>query len=100
MQQDDEAYDNYPLSYSIDNSILMHRDVHFGGNFSIMVDYYKKGGKGVVKDFDIDRLTALDQMEQAAGKNLSTLLLSGAEIEKISRARQVYKNLRALYEVK
>ena len=46
QNDDDDDMENFPMTYSIDNSILMHRDAHFGGDFGIMLDYYTKGGFG------------------------------------------------------
>lgn len=100
MQENDEQIENFPIAYSIDNMILMHRDCHFGGNFDLMLDYYKNGGKGISKDFDIARIEELADMEKTTGRNLSAFMLSGAEIEKIARVRQLYQQLRDLYEMK
>jgi len=98
MQNSDEDFDEYPISYSIDNAILMHRDAHFGGDFAIMLDYYKKEGKGVNKEFEISRIEELNEMEKTTGKNLSPLLLSGVEAEKVSHSKSLYKDLRELFE--
>lgn len=95
-----EKSEEYSLTYSIDNAILMHRDVHFGGNFELMLDYYKNEGRGTAKEFDIARIEQLNQMQIESGSDLAPLMLSGPEIEKIARARQVYQQLKALYEVK
>lgn len=101
MQINDEEEDlDFPISYSIDNSILMHRDVHFGGSFDLMLDYYNKEGKGTVKDFEIPRIQELYDTEKRTGKNLSALMLTGAEAERVARARQVYQQLKSLYETK
>ncbi len=100
MPHDDEEFENYPIAYSIDNAILMHRDVHFGGNFAIMLDYYTKEGRGICPDFDIARIQELYQSEQQTGNNLSPLLLSGAEAEKVSLAKQSYRQLRDLYQLR
>lgn len=87
-----------PLAYSIDNAILMHRDVHFGGSFPIMLDYYSKEGRGINQEFDIERIKELYLTEQQSGKNLAALMLSGSEAEKIAKAREKYKQLRDLCE--
>ncbi len=97
MTYDDENYENFPIAYSIDNSILMHRDVHFGGSFPLMLEYYRSEGRGISNDFDLSRIEELYTMEQKAGKDISPLLLSGAEAEKIAKGRQAYKQLRDLY---
>ena len=40
---------SFPLTDELDHAILMHKDVHFGGNFSLMIEYYKEEGKGVIE---------------------------------------------------
>lgn len=95
-----EDFDEFPIAYSIDNAILMHRDAHFGGDFSTMIDYYNKGGKGVNQEFDLSRIEELHSTQQRTGKDLSPLMLSGAEAEKVSHSRDLYKQLRDLYEKK
>jgi len=97
LNQDEEEI---PLAYSIDNAILMHRDAHFGGNFDLMLDYYKKNGRGISQEFDVARIEQLYRAQRQGGKDLAPLLLSGAEAEKIARVRMAYKRLRSLYEVK
>ena len=92
--------DEIPLINSADISILMHRDAHFGGLFDIMLEYYLKGGKGVVADFDIERINELARWEKETGENLAPILLTGADAEKVAASRDSYKRLRDLYEVK
>lgn len=100
MRNEEEDFDNYPISYSIDNQIIMHRDAHFSGDFALMLDYYKKEGKGVSKEFEISRIEELQQLQNRTGKDLATFMLSGPEAEKVSLAKQAYKKLRDLYNVK
>lgn len=95
---DDNDVEAFPIAYSIDNLILMHRDAHFGGDFDIMLDYYKKNGRGASMEFDIEKIQELADTQHAEGKDLSPLLLSGAEAERIAHSRQSYKNLRELCE--
>lgn len=95
---DDHDVEEFPIAYSIDNLILMHRDAHFGNDFNIMLDYYKKNGRGTSPEFDIERIQTLADTQQAQGKDLSPLMLSGTEAEKIAHAKKLYKNLRALCE--
>lgn len=90
--------ENIPLTDSIDQAILMHRDAHFAGSFDLMLDYYKMPNKGVLLDFDIDKIIALAEMERQMGTNLAALILSGADAEKVAKAKASYKKLRALYE--
>lgn len=89
----------FPLVDALDREILMHRDAHFGGLFSIMIDYYRQHGKGENPDFSIDRIESLAVMEKELGQNLAALFLDISEMEKVAEARQAYKDLRAIYEV-
>ncbi len=90
----------YPLSNTSDTEILMHRDAHFGGKFEIMVEYYKQNGKGVNPDFELERILELALIEREMQQNLAATLLSGAEAEKVALAKDYYKKLRDLYEIK
>jgi hypothetical protein len=98
MDEIDDEFEELPITYSIDNAILMHRDAHFAGSFPIMLEYYRKEGRGCFHEFEIARIEDLAQTEMLSGKNLSSTLLSGAEAEKIGRSRERYKSLRAVYE--
>lgn len=100
MNLDEDNFDEFPVAYSIDNAILMHRDAHFGGDFDIMIAYYQKEGRGISKDFDLERIQSLAHTEKASGKDLSPLMLSGAEVEKIANARKMYQDLRTICESK
>lgn len=97
MNQFEEPED-LPLTDEIDQSILMHRDAHFGGLFDLMIDYYLKGGKGIHPEFEMERIRELALMERELKKNLASLLLSGADAEKVSQSRTFYKKLRELYD--
>lgn len=94
---EDEAY---PLFDALDAAILMHRDAHFGGKFDFMIDYYKREGKGVQEDFNLERILFLSDAERQLGQNLAAVLLSGADAERVAQSRDIYKKLRALYENK
>lgn len=100
MNADDDNFEEFPIAYSIDNAILMHRDAHFGGDFDVMIDYYQKEGRGVCKDFDIERIQQMAHTEKSSGKNLSPLMLSGPEAEKVADARKTYQELREVCENK
>lgn len=99
-QEEEEDFENFPVTYSIDNQILMHREAHFGGDFALMLDYYRNEGKGVNKEFEIPRIEELYRLQQQTGRDLATYMLSGAEIEKISKAKEAYKALREIYTAK
>lgn len=96
-QEDDHKL---PVSNAIDNQILMHRDVHFGGDFNIMLDYYNKGGIGVNPEFEMERIQELADIEARTQKNLAGIMLTGAEAETVFRAKEAYKTLRDLYDTK
>ena len=98
MSQEEEL-EEYPLSYSIDNAILMHRDVHFGGSFQTMLDYYQKEGRGVSKEFEIKRIQELAELEKRSRQNLAAVMLTGPEAEKVAKAKQAYVSLRELYDI-
>ena len=91
---------SFPLSDSLDNLILMHRDTHFGGSFEFMLDYYRKAGRGVSPDFTISQIEDLASMEIQSQENLAAILLTGSEAECVARAKEAYKALRDLYEIK
>ncbi|OJU80725.1 MAG: hypothetical protein BGO10_02795 [Chlamydia sp. 32-24] len=88
------------LNNAQDIAILMHREAHFGGEFSIMLDYYSKEGKGVNPEFDLKRIEELAFLETQMKQNLAPLLLTGGDAERIYEIRQVYKKLKDLYETK
>lgn len=94
------TYDNtnIPLVDTIDLEILMHRDVHFSGNFSLMLEYYEKESIGAMPDFSIKRIKKLLLEEQKLGRNLSELLLPSSAQEIVHDAKQMYLDLRDVYE--
>lgn len=97
---DDENDLGLSFADATDIGILMHRDVHFGGQFESMLEYYNKYGKGINPDFELTRISALDEIEKRIKQNLAPLLLSGADAEKVARAKEAYKKLRSVYEQK
>lgn len=90
--------DLFPLSDETTSLILMHREIHFGGKFSFMIDYYEKGGKGMQEEFSIDAIRQLQKWEEEMQQNLAALILSGPEAETIREARAIYQSLSDLYE--
>lgn len=96
----DDELSNFPLYDAIDQTILMHRDAHFGGNFAIMEEYYaQEDNKGIQPDIDLARIQHLALVEQQTGENLAGMLLSGADAERISLSRLMYRQLRDICEV-
>ncbi len=89
---------NFPLLDESDMEILMHRDVHFGGSFRVMLDYYKNQGVGVNDEFSYERIAELHQAEQAYGENISKKLLPSHSFEEVTRAKELYLKLRDVYE--
>jgi HEAT repeat protein len=96
----EEFSDDLPLRHELDVDIIMHRDVHFGANFTIMLDYYQKQGKGIRSEFDYQKIQALAELEKRMGKNLAPELLSGRDAEKVARAKEAYNRFRDLYDKK
>ncbi len=98
-KEEEEEFSDIPLADAIDIAILMHREVHFGGKFEFMQEYYAKEGVGVCEAFEKERIDALAKLEQGLGQNLAPTLLSGAAAEQIARAKEAYKKLRDIYEL-
>lgn len=96
----DLPLEHFPIIDAVDHEILMHRDAHFGGQFPIMLEYYRKEGKGVQPEFDIPRIERLAALEEQLKQNLAALFLAAPEVQKVADAREAYKKLRAIYEVK
>lgn len=103
MDQDQEEnlpFEHFPLVDAVDHEILMHRDAHFGGQFPIMLDYYRLEGKGMQPEFEISRIERLAALEEETKQNLAALCLDSHEAQKVADAREAYRLLRAIYEVK
>jgi hypothetical protein len=81
-----------------DKDILMHRDAHFGGSFSTMLEYYADSKKGAVLDVSLKRINYLKESEEKLNKNLAPLLLNGPDAEKVHQAKKMYSDLRAVLE--
>ena len=93
------SYESYPVVDAVDHEILMHRDAHFGGLFTIMLDYYRNEGKGVQPDFEIPRIERLKTLEEQLKENLAALFLASDEMEKVADSREAYQKLRGIYEI-
>jgi hypothetical protein len=85
-----------PLTDADDEEILMHRQVHFGGIFSIMQQYYAEDGKGAV--LEDERIEELATLESKVGCDLASLWLSQRAQCQIERWRLMYARLRQLCE--
>lgn len=97
---DQPDFEQFPLIDAIDHEILMHRDAHFGGKFSIMLDYYRQEGKGVQPEFDSARIEQLAALEEKLKQNLAAIFLGSMETERVADARAAYQKLRGIYEIK
>lgn len=87
-----------PLLDEADIEILMHRDAHFSGNFDLMLEYYREDGVGVQDEFSIKRIQRLALYEKQTGDDLSSLLLPEASKALVEESKQMYLNLRDVYE--
>ena len=59
------SMDQIPLLDEEDILALMHRDVHFGGNFKVMINYYENENHiGIIEEFTLDRLKDLAKIEE------------------------------------
>lgn len=93
-----QPFEEFPLQSATDALILMHRDVHFGGSFNVMLNYYEGGGKGISDMFEISQIRRLAQLEQASGSNIAPSILNGADAEKIAEAKKAYQQLKDLFD--
>jgi HEAT repeat protein len=100
MTPEEQLNDHFPLADAIDHEVLMHRDAHFGGLFSVMLEYYRNEGKGVQPDFTIKRIERLALLEDQLKENLAALFLTSQEAQRVADAREAYETLRAIYGVK
>lgn len=95
-----DAHDPFsiPLLDEVDLEILMHRDIHFSGNFDLMIDYYKKQGVGGLKDFSLKKIQRLHKAQLSSPDDLSESLLPEASKATVADAKKMYLELRELYE--
>lgn len=98
--EDNPSFEHFPIIDALDHEILMHRDAHFGGHFSIMLDYYKEEKKGVQPGLEISRIERLAALEDQLKQNLAALFLESFEMQKVADSREAYQTLRAIYELK
>ena len=97
-EEDFEDEESLDLTDEIDHAILMHREAHFGGDFTVMIDYYNaEESVGINPDFEPERILYLSDVEKELGQDLAALILTGAEAEAVGRARQAYAHFKELY---
>lgn len=89
-----------PIIDTIDMEILMHRDVHFGGSFDVMLEYYMQEGVGKMPDFEIDTILRLKTLEEDLQENLSDHYLPEKAKEQVKGAKKMYQDLRSVYSDK
>ncbi len=85
---------------TVDMEILMHRDIHFGGSFEIMLEYYGQDGVGVMPDFDIEQIEYLQKIELDHKQNLAEVYLPDAAKDSIEESKRIYHQLREVYDQK
>lgn len=74
--------------------ILMHRDAHFSGSFSAMLEYYQQEGVGAIDEIDIEDILHLKTLEE---QNVP-LILGAEEKRRVLESRDAYKKVQALYD--
>jgi len=94
-----DDFSSFPVTDQIDHDILMHKDVHFGGSFPLMISYYEKEEKGAIEDFSLDRICALALFEEKDQLSLSVEILTDEEQEEVTRAKEKYQTLKEVYEL-
>lgn len=88
------------LSDEESQKIVMHRDVHFGGSFPIMIHYYEQEeAPGLQEDIFVDRIYELYELEKKMGKNIAPSILTGKEAERVHVFRSLYRQFQELYAV-
>lgn len=95
----DHDADLLPLPDDIANLILMHRNAHFGGKFSFMLDYYRNDGVGCCTEFDFYSIKKLADIEEKLGYDLASTRLSPTEHEQVFNVLQLYQGLRKLHSI-
>jgi len=93
-----QPFEEIPLQSAVDAAILMHRDVHFGGNFNVMLKYYDEEGKGVSDAFDVSQIRRLAELERTSESNIAPAILTGADAERVAEAKQAYQQLKDLFD--
>ena len=82
-----------------DHEILMHKEVHFSGSFSLMLEYYENENKGIQEAFDVERIERLAEVDKTSSTPLTLLILTEEEQEEVLRAKNTYQSLQKLYDL-
>ncbi len=93
-----QSFDSFPLQSAIDAEIIMHRDVHFGGNFKVMLEYYESAQKGVNPEFELEHIRNLAAFEKHSEQDIAPMVLTGIDAEKVAEAKKAYQELRNLFD--
>lgn len=94
----DDNFGHIPILDAVDLDILMHKEAHFGGNFEVMIDYYKKEGVGVMPDFEEERIEELFTIEKSLGTSLAESLLPLPAKQMVEKSKKLYQELRSAYD--
>jgi hypothetical protein len=95
----EEMVFDIPVNDYEDMHVLMHKDAHFGGSFSVMLEYYQdEEAMGVQEELSIRRIQELQEVEETQGNNLSDKLLSPQDKAIVLRSFQAYNKLRTIAE--
>lgn len=93
-----QSFESFPLQSAIDAEIIMHRDIHFGGNFKIMLQYYESAQKGINIEFEIDHIRKLAEFEKHSEQDIAPMVLTGMDAETVAEAKKAYKELQKLFD--
>lgn len=92
--------EKFPLKNELIIEILLHKEAHFHGSFELMLDYYRKDGKGTSSLITTHDILVLYETEKTLNKNLSALLLNEDHYSEIDRSKELYKKFKEVYEDK
>ncbi|MCH9612421.1 MAG: hypothetical protein S4CHLAM102_09110 [Chlamydiia bacterium] len=96
----EQEWVDHPLLDAISAEIIMQRDVHFGGDFQVMIDYYESDGVGASPDYSIEHIKSLQAQEKESKQNLAESLLPSQAREQVEKFQKLYSDLREVYEEK
>ncbi len=77
---------HFPIADEEAITILKHRDAHFGGSLSVMLDYYLKEGVGVQDEIETEQIEAL--------MGFDFLELSEEDAHEVALAKAAYDRLK------
>ena len=98
---EEEIEGHFPIVDVEDVEIIMHRDAHFSGSFDLMIEYYSNMEKRHHdNEFNVARIKNLLGIEKKLNNNIASLILSGSDMERVARARNAYRKLKEIYEIK